>query len=198
MAPSGVTRWVIRAHCSALDRRDQRVQPKATGIAEFHEILIAETDEDELVAGAYGWSWGGTCWIETLWVREDKRRGVGSRLLAAAEKEARRRACAQPALDTHTFQAPLFTSDPCFPAGKTCNLPVDVSAETLPFETDRPPLARRYGSDGAGGLAAAPSSWSSPRALRTADHALMILRWFASVGSTRYAASASASCRSAA
>ena len=33
---------------------------KATGIAEFHEMLIAETDDDgELIAGVYGWCWGG-------------------------------------------------------------------------------------------------------------------------------------------
>jgi len=83
---------------------------KATGIAQFHEMLIVESGDDgELVAGVYGWCWGGTCWIEALWVREDmRRRGVGSRLLAAAEKDARRHGCAQVALDTHTFQAPSF------------------------------------------------------------------------------------------
>jgi GNAT superfamily N-acetyltransferase len=83
---------------------------KAAGIAEFHELLIAETDDDgELIAGVYGWSWSGMCRIEALWVREDMRhRGVGSRLLAAAEKEARSHGCAQLALDTHTFQAVPF------------------------------------------------------------------------------------------
>jgi GNAT superfamily N-acetyltransferase len=83
---------------------------KATGIAEFHEMLTVETDGDgELLAGVYGWSWGGTCWIEALWVRGDmRRRGVGSRLLAAAEKHARRHGCTQLALDTHTFQARSF------------------------------------------------------------------------------------------
>jgi GNAT superfamily N-acetyltransferase len=82
----------------------------ATGIAEFHEMLTVETDGDgELLAGVYGWSWGGTCWIEALWVREDMRRhGAGSRLLAAAEKHARCHGCAQLGLDTHTFQAPSF------------------------------------------------------------------------------------------
>jgi GNAT superfamily N-acetyltransferase len=82
---------------------------KATGIAEFHEMLTVETDGDgELLAGLYGWSWGGTCWIEALWMREEtRRRGVGSRPLATAEKHAPRHGCTELALDTHTFQSSL-------------------------------------------------------------------------------------------
>ena len=82
----------------------------ATGITEFHEILSVETDDrGEVLGGVYAWIWGGTCWIQALWVREDMRRqGLGSRLLAAAEAEARRHGCQQLALDTHTFQAPRF------------------------------------------------------------------------------------------
>lgn len=83
---------------------------ETTGIREFSELLTVETDADgELLAGVYGWRWGGTLWIEALWVREDMRqRGVGRRLLAAAEAEALRHGCEQVALDTHTFQAPGF------------------------------------------------------------------------------------------
>ncbi len=82
----------------------------ATGIGEFHELLKVETDSDgELLAGAYGWCWGGTCWVEALWVREDaRRRRLGSRLLDAVEAEALACGCHQLALETHTFQAPVF------------------------------------------------------------------------------------------
>jgi GNAT superfamily N-acetyltransferase len=83
---------------------------RVAGDGDFAEFVFSETDGDgELAGGAYGWSWGGTCWLETLWVREDLRgRGVGRRLLAAVESEARRRGCPQLALETHTFQAPDF------------------------------------------------------------------------------------------
>lgn len=83
---------------------------QATGIDDDQEFLDTRTDGDgRLIAGIYGWTWGGTCWVDALWVREDYRgRRIGSQLLAAAETVARGRGCSQLALSTHTFQAPSF------------------------------------------------------------------------------------------
>ena len=108
--PGDVLSDAERAVAQRLGDEISKFNVETTGLAEFHEMLKVETDSDgELLAGVYGWSWGGTCWIEALWVRVDmRRRGVGSRLVEAVEAQARRHGCQQLALDTHTFQAPSF------------------------------------------------------------------------------------------
>jgi GNAT superfamily N-acetyltransferase len=76
----------------------------------YRSLVITARDPD---GGLLGGLLGGTYWgwlaIDRLWVREEARgSGLGSRLLAAAETEARRRGCQFAHLDTHDFQAPGF------------------------------------------------------------------------------------------
>ncbi|WP_433172503.1 GNAT family N-acetyltransferase [Actinoallomurus sp. CA-150999] len=82
----------------------------ATGAADRDAFSIKVTDEaGGLVGGLAAWTWGGLCGIELLWVREDSRKdGWGSRILLAAEAEARRRGCDRMAVSSFTFQAPGF------------------------------------------------------------------------------------------
>ena len=76
-----------------------------------HEPLnIIEQDADgNIVGGILGGTYWGWMYIDILWVREDcRRQGIGSKLLAEAEKEAIRRGCHHVHVDTMSWQAPLF------------------------------------------------------------------------------------------
>jgi GNAT superfamily N-acetyltransferase len=98
----------------------------ATGTAERGSFSVKVTDEaGELVGGLTAWTWGGLCGIGLLWVREASRRdGWGSRLLRAAEAEARRRGCDRVVVSSFTFQAPGFYERHGFAeAGRTPGIP---------------------------------------------------------------------------
>ena len=81
-----------------------------TGLYDGRLLSIFVRDEsDAIIAGLYGWTWGGCCEVRFLWVREDLRgQGYGRRLLQAAERKAIGRGCQQIVLTTHSFQAPGF------------------------------------------------------------------------------------------
>ena len=74
-----------------------------------HLCLVEYDADGNVIAGLLGgtyWSW---MYIDILWVREDYRRqGIGSRLVEAAEQEARSRGCHHVHLDTMSWQAPAF------------------------------------------------------------------------------------------
>jgi GNAT superfamily N-acetyltransferase len=82
----------------------------ATGYDDGRYLAIfLRRESGEIYAGLHGHTWGGCCEIKALWIAERERgAGLGARLLAAAEQEARRRGCAQINLSSHSFQAPAF------------------------------------------------------------------------------------------
>jgi GNAT superfamily N-acetyltransferase len=93
-----------------LEDRLYEFNSAATGIDDGEWLAIFVRDEQgRVVAGLGGNTWGGCLEIRQLWVEEVRRkRGLGSRMLRAAEDEARRRGCAQIVLTTYDFQAPAF------------------------------------------------------------------------------------------
>jgi GNAT superfamily N-acetyltransferase len=95
---------------AALGEHLHRYDATATGCDDGRWLAIFVRDEaGAITAGLHGWTWGGTGYVRTLWVREDLRgQGLGARLLEAAEQEAARRGCREMQLDTHTYHAPGF------------------------------------------------------------------------------------------
>lgn len=93
-----------------LDDRIYEYNVSRTGIADGRLLAIILRDRDRnIIAGLYGWTWGRCCEVKILWVHEQWRgQGLGTRLMAAAEAEARGRGAAQIVLSTHAFQAPDF------------------------------------------------------------------------------------------
>lgn len=93
-----------------LEDRLYEFNSAATGITDGEWLAIFVRDEsDRIVAGICGNTWGGCLEIRQFWVEEARRKqGLGTRLLGAAEQEARRRGCQQILLMTFTFQAPAF------------------------------------------------------------------------------------------
>lgn len=79
------------------------------GPASARELVVVARRGTEIVAGLLAlthWNW---LQIRYLWVMESLRRGgLGSELVLAAEREARRRGCERVHLDTFSFQAVAF------------------------------------------------------------------------------------------
>ena len=66
-------------------------------------------DEGRVLAGISGIVWGGYCDLQAMWVEDRLRgRGLARALVAAAEDEARRRACALVVVHAYDLLTPGF------------------------------------------------------------------------------------------
>ena len=73
-------------------------------------LNIVEYDTNgNIIGGILGGTYWGWMYVDILWVHENHRyKGIGSKLLREAEKEAVRRDCHHVHLDTMSWQAPDF------------------------------------------------------------------------------------------
>ena len=81
-----------------------------TGVDDGQWLAIFLRDDQQTIhAGLKGWTWCGSCYIQSVWVCQDVRgKGVGTQLLHTAEQEARTRGCDHMVLSSFNFQAPDF------------------------------------------------------------------------------------------
>jgi GNAT superfamily N-acetyltransferase len=81
------------------------------GYDDYRPLAVFVTDPatGKVVGGLYGGSYLGQLRVDRFFLPEDRRRGrIGSRVLAMAEEEGRRRGCSRIALNTLEIQAPGF------------------------------------------------------------------------------------------
>jgi GNAT superfamily N-acetyltransferase len=72
-------------------------------------VFVTDRETGKVVGGLYGGSYLGQLRVDRFFLPEGLRRDrLGSRLLALAEEEGRRRGCTRVALNTMAIQAPGF------------------------------------------------------------------------------------------
>ncbi len=120
------------------------------GEIESQLAIFVRGDDGAIVAGIYGWTWGGCAELHHLWVDESRRgHGLGSRLLDAAEAEAGRRGCRQVVLFTHAVhtgtRGERYTRRGYELVGRVDDYPVGDAAlwfrKPLPDRPEQPPPA---------------------------------------------------------
>ena len=71
--------------------------------------LVEYDSNGNIIAGILGGTYWGWMYVDILWVHENHRKkGIGTRLLLEAEREALQRGCHHVHLDTMSWQAPEF------------------------------------------------------------------------------------------
>ena len=93
-----------------LEDRLYEFNVQATGISDGAYLAVFLRDEAGVaIGGIFGWTWGASCYIRSLYVPAHLRHlGLVSTLLQLVENEAKTRGCTQIVLETHEFQAPDF------------------------------------------------------------------------------------------
>jgi ribosomal protein S18 acetylase RimI-like enzyme len=81
-----------------------------TGLTDGRRLAVfLRGSRGEVIGGLLGWTWGGTCYVDLLFLPAALRRQKkGSQLISTAEVEARARGCERMVVRTHDFQAPDF------------------------------------------------------------------------------------------
>jgi GNAT superfamily N-acetyltransferase len=107
--------WTIQLEPDEEEVRALRRRLKNFNIAQAQAdegqglAIFVKDDEERLLAGVYGWLWGGCLEVDYLWVDEGQRgQGIGRKLMLELEEEAQKRGCHTAVLDTYSFQAPGF------------------------------------------------------------------------------------------
>jgi GNAT superfamily N-acetyltransferase len=90
---------------------EAQVGPDPVRDPQNHVYIVARDREGRVRGGAQGIAVGAWLALDTVWVEDAFRmRGLGSRVLDAAEAEGRRRGCKWAVLATFDYQAPDFYS----------------------------------------------------------------------------------------
>ena len=89
---------------------DRIIAAKDREDANAHVFYGTTFDENgNIIGGILGGTYWGWMYVDHLWVHESHRyKGIGSKLLREAEKEAICRGCHHVHLDTMSWQAPEF------------------------------------------------------------------------------------------
>jgi len=90
---------------------EAHVGPDPVRDPDNHVYIVARDRTGRVRGGAQGVAVGAWLALDTVWVEDVFRtRGLGTRILAAAEAEGRRRGCKWAVLATFDYQAPDFYS----------------------------------------------------------------------------------------
>ena len=102
--PSVADVEVVRAGLLAFNVEHLGLEPQSRALH-----LFLRDPSGQVIGGLLGgWRWGWL-YVDKLWIQEAyRKRGGGSRLLQAAESEARAAGCTNAVLDTFSFQARGF------------------------------------------------------------------------------------------